>query len=373
MPAGMKLRSTWDASHIGHPDRRLTMDQFEREHKLNVCDPIPLADFIKYGHWFQSRVAPDLDRRQVRQVEDHSDGFRLVLEDGETLRARRVIVATGIGSFAYRPELFAGLPGDLVSHSSDHRDLGRFRGRRVVIVGGGQSAIESAALLNEAGAEVEVLIRAPRMFWHDQRAPWLKRRFGLFQPVLYHPTDVGPPGLNVITATPALFRRLPFSWQQWIAYRSIRPAASDWLKPRIDGVRIIVGRAIRGAAREGAGIVIDLDDGTRRRPDHVMLATGFRVDVSRHGFLSPEIIKRVQCDEGYPRLRGGFESTVPGLHFVGAPAARSFGPLFRFVSGTGYMGKKLAAAIGRRSRKPRAAGEKSPLAWAGPTQPELDS
>jgi cation diffusion facilitator CzcD-associated flavoprotein CzcO len=373
MPAGMNLRSTWDASHIAHPDRRLTLDHYEREQKVSLSEPIPLGDFIRYGHWFQGRVAPDLDHRLVRQIEGQPEGFRLVLEDGQSLRARRVVIAAGIGNFAYRPSIFEGMPGDLVSHSSDHGDLLRFRGRRVVVVGGGQSAIETAALLHEAGAEVEVIVRAPRVNWLNQHAHWLRQRFGFLQPALYPKSDVGPPGLNLIVDTPGLFRLLPYSWQKPIAYRSIRPAATGWLKPRMAGVPITVGRNVRGAAREGAGIVIDLDDGTRRRPDHVLLATGFRVDVSRHGFLSPEIIKRVRCDEGYPRLRGGFESTVPGLHFVGAPAARSFGPLFRFVSGTAYMGKKLAAAIGRRSRKPRAAEEKSPLAWAGPTQPELDS
>jgi thioredoxin reductase len=370
MPKGMYLRSSWDASHIAHPDRRLTLNDFEREHGVRVSKPIPLDDFIRYGLWFQSRMAPDLDRRLVRLVEKLPDGFRLTLEDGETLRAGRVIVAAGIGKFAHRPPLFDGLPQELVSHASDHRDFGPFRGRRVVIVGGGQSALESAALLREAGAEVEVVVRATHVVWLDQRAPWLKRRFSLFQPVLYPSTDIGPPGLNLIIATPGLFRRLPGSWQKWIAYRSIRPAGAGWLVPRLGGVRITVNAGVRRAATAAGGIVLELEDGSARRPDHVLLATGYRIDVSRFEFLGEEILERIQCADGYPLLVAGFESTVPGLHFIGAPAAHSFGPVCRFVSGTTYMGRNLAQAIKGAKRSPRRTTAVAPSAPGRDLAPE---
>ena len=95
----------------------------------------------------------------------------------------------------------------------------------MLVVGGGQSALESAALLSEAGATVEVITRAPRIRWL-QRSAWLHRYLGA---VLYPPTDVGPPGLNWIVALPDLFRRFPAATQERIAYRSIRPAGAAWL------------------------------------------------------------------------------------------------------------------------------------------------
>ncbi|MBV8211652.1 MAG: hypothetical protein JOZ08_00325 [Verrucomicrobia bacterium] len=59
--------------------------------------------------------------------------------------------------------------------------------------------------------------------------------------LLYPPTDVGPPGLSLIVATPELFKRSPRLLQEKIAYRSIPPAGSDWLIPRLRNVRIITG------------------------------------------------------------------------------------------------------------------------------------
>jgi cation diffusion facilitator CzcD-associated flavoprotein CzcO len=361
MPKGMCLRSSWEASHVAHPDRALTLDHYEEAHKSRLSKPIPLDDFIRYGRWYQGRAVPDLDRRRIRRIESRPDGFRLELEDGESLRSRHVVVAAGIASFVHRPPIFDGLPLELVSHSSDHRDFGPFRGQQVVIVGAGQSALESAALLREAGADVEVLVRGPRVLWLDQRAGWLKSEYNPLRPLLYPPTDVGPPVLNLIVATPGLFRRLPAAWQKWIAYRSIRPAGAGWLLPRMNDVRITVGRNVTRATIEDGRIGLQLDDTTVRRPDHVLLATGYRVDVSRYRFLAPEILAQVRRVDGYPLLGAGFESTLPGLHFLGAPAAHSFGPVCRFVSGTTYMGRKLTKAILGGWRRNRAAlGSDSP-------------
>ena len=96
-------------------------------------------------------------------------------------------------------------------------------------------------------------------------------------------------------------------------------------------------------------ICITLDDGSTRRADHVLLGTGFSVDVSRYEFLAPEITRSLYQVEGYPQLARGFESSVPGLHFMGAPAARSFGPLMRFVSGTQFAARALTSVVAGKS------------------------
>ena len=351
MPHGMLLRSSWEASHIADPDRRLTLDRYQTLQNVPLSKPIPLDGFIDYGRWFQQRVAPDLDKRRVKRLEHTGEGFRLSLEDGECVRAARVVVATGIAPFAHRPPPFDALPPALVSHTSEHRDLRRLGSGPVVIVGGGQSALESAALLAEADADVEVIVRKSDVHWLDQKLAWLKSEPNPVRRLFYPPTDVGPPGLNWIVATPGLFRRLPFPLQEKVAYRSIRPAGAGWLLPRVGGVRITTGCAVISASSGGERVKLKLDDGTDRRVHHVLLATGYRVDVALYDFLAPELLKAVRRVDGYPLLGPGFESSLPGLHFLGAPAARSFGPVSRFVSGTPYTARALTRRIAGKSER----------------------
>jgi hypothetical protein len=117
-------------------------------------------------------------------------------------------------------------------------------------------------------------------------------------------------------------------------------------------MRITTGRAIREIA-EADGLLITLDDGTARRVDHAVLATGYRVDLRRYGFLAPSLLARVHTVGGYPTLGAGLESSVPGLHFLGAPAARSFGPLVRFVAGTQFASAALARTVTATQGPPR--------------------
>lgn len=354
MPKGMLLRSSWDASQISDPDRKLRLREFEIDQKVRVSKPIPLEDFIRYGRWFQRQAVPDLDRRRVTKVESAPRGFQVTLDDGETVRAQRVVVATGISKFAWRPPLFDALPPALASHSAEYGNLGRFAGQRVSVVGGGQCALESAALLHEAGAEVEVIARQDAIRWLDQKAQWLKSSSNPLRPLLYPPTDVGPPILNQIVAAPNLFRRLPRGIQEKIAYRSIRPAGAGWLVNRLRDVPIRSSRTVVSAARVGDRLKLRLDEGSERTVDHVLIATGYRVDISRNGLLSSELLGRLQVAEGYPILTEGLESaSVSGLHFLGAPAARSYGPLCRFVAGGGFSAGALTRRIARsRSIEP---------------------
>src|SRR5438876_11910703 len=165
MPNGMLLRSPYVASNLSDPDRALTLDGFQAECGRRLSIPVPLECFAEYGHWFQQKVVPDLDTRKVIRVAKDPAGLALTLEGGEQLKTRRAVIATGIGAFAHRPPPFAGLPPTIVSHASEHRDLRRFRSGRVLVIGGGQSALESAALLHESGAKVEVVVRQEVVHW----------------------------------------------------------------------------------------------------------------------------------------------------------------------------------------------------------------
>jgi hypothetical protein len=342
-PVGMLLRSPYTGSDIGAPELKLTLQDYERDTQP-VDVPIPVEKFVDYGKWFQQRAVPNLDRREVRRIDKSDSGFRIEV-DGDTFEADRVVVAAGIGTFARVPQQFASFGSDVVSHSVDQHDLSIFSGRRVSVIGGGQSALESAALLHEAGADVDVLVRAQSVRWILGQArrhtiPWLNT-------LLYAPAAVGPAGLSQLNQRPELYRFVPMALHDRLDRRSIRSAGAGWLFPRVEGVPIRTGVDVVEAATSGEGLQLRLSDGSRHTVDHVLLGTGYRIELSKYSFWSPGLSNAITCVRGYPQLTNGFETTVPGLHVTGAPAAPTFGPLMRFVAGSGYAGRTIARALTR--------------------------
>jgi hypothetical protein len=355
MPVGMLLRSGWAATHIADPDQSLTLESYQTANSRQLTKPVPLDGFIDYGQWFQRQAAPDLDRRKILRVETKGRDFLLHFETGESMQARRVVVAAGIGSFAWRPPQFSNLPDSLASHTCEHRDLRTFAGKKVLVIGSGQSALESAALLHEGGAEVEIVARTRQIRW---LGGVVSRTFqhGLGPAVsklLYAPTDVGPAGISQIVARPDLVRRFPRPVQDWLRKRSIRPAGARWLVARLQDVPMSLGHSVVSATPVAGQIRVRLNDGSQRNADHVLLGTGYRVDASKYEFFSPELANAIDCFRGYPRLGEGLESSVPGLHFLGAPAIRSFGALMQFVVGTHYASRTLLRSLDRKAEASR--------------------
>jgi FAD-dependent urate hydroxylase len=342
MPTGMLLRSEWDGSNIAGPDRSWTLDQYEAEHGLTLSRRLPLQDFIAYGEWFQRRAVPNVDPRRVEKVEPNASGFRLELDDSEAIQVERVVVATGLESFAVRPGVFHEVSPERAPHSSEVTDPAQFAGESVVVVGGGQSALELAAILHEAGAEVEVVVRAPQVHWLNGR---VRRYAGPLRKLIFPPGEIGPMGMNWIIEYPNIFRRLPDDRQKQITKRGLRPAGSGWLRPRLADVKLTVGRSVKSATPVDHQLRIELDDQTTREVDRVVLATGYTVDVNGYPFLAPEVTRAIRTRGGLPLLNDGFESSVPGLHFVGAVGTESFGPLLRFVDGTKYTAKAVKNAV----------------------------
>jgi hypothetical protein len=356
----MLLRSPRVASNIADPGRRFTLDTYENVNgnrfavkvpptvteafiARDMAKKVPLHDFIKYGHWFLQQADLPVDSRVVSHVELAWGGFRLVFEDGKSLEAGRVVVAAGIAPFAHIPQPFAGLPPRLVSHTSHHNDLRKFRDKEVLVIGGGQSALESAVLLDEGGACVEVLVRKPVMHWLGIKHRWMRKKMATW--MFYGRADVGPPGISLVVQRPNLYRRLPRAIQDLWGTCAICPAASCWVKARTANVRMHTGRFVVSARSQGERVRVRLNDGSERVFDHVLLGTGYRVDLERYSFLSPQVLKKLERVDGFPVLDEGFESSLRGMHFVGAPAAWSFGPLMRFVAGTEFASPAVAHRI----------------------------
>jgi pyridine nucleotide-disulfide oxidoreductase len=339
MPAGTLLRSAWSASNIAGPNASLTLDAYKVISGNHLSAPIALERFIDYGLWYQRVAVPDVDTRNVSCIDLQAGKFRVVLEDGSDFLASRVIIACGISAFAARPPAFDHAPAALVTHTSELQNLSRFADRHVVVIGGGQSALESAALLHEIGAHVEILIRRSRVHWLGWKDRL--RSLGPASNVLFAPTDVGPAGISRLVAAPDLLRTLPRSVQSRVRVLSTRPAGARWLRERLQGVPIHSRTVVTSTVPVNGQIKLALSDNTSRLADHVVLGTGYRVNVARYPFLNSAILQRLRVIDGFPQLGPALESSVPGLHFLGAPAAWSFGPLMYFVSGTRYVADAL--------------------------------
>ena len=366
MPKGMVLRSPRPASELADPQNRLTLGAFEKATGRTPRTPpppvmtepyviedyaktIPLTHFIEYGRWFQKQAGIETDRRNVLRIE-RNGGFNLHLQDGQTLSAKRVVVAAGIQPFVHKPETFKDLPSSLVSHTSEHSDLEPFRGKEVFMVGAGQSALEGAALLHEIGAHVEVLARGPQIRWLRVENRWATN--GPLSPLFIGKGDVGPPLLSQICQRPYLYRMLSRAKQDEWGARAVRAGGSNWVMSRMKPVSIHTGRFIERAEPQGDRVRVRLNDGTERVVDHIMLGTGYKVDISRYPFLDAAILDKIQRVNGYPCLADGLESaSLPGLHFIGATAMWSFGPLMRFVAGVEFacrsLHKRMKAANGK--------------------------
>jgi len=347
MPEGMLLRSGWEATHIADSNHSLTLEKFQAATGMDFTKPVPLECFVKYGQWYQRQALQELDQRKIVRVETGPKGFQIHLADGESFHSRRMVIAAGIHSFAWCPEEFKNLDSSLASHTSQHRNLRTFAGRKVLVIGSGQSALESAALLHEGGAEVEVMGRADHINWlQGWASTTLHWRLGsVVRNLLYAPTDVGPAGISQLMARPDLLQKLPRSWQDKLRKRAVRPAGSRWLVKRLERVPIHLGRTVVSATLVGGQVKVRFDNGWERTVHHVIMGTGYRVDISKYEFLSPELKDSISRHNGFPRLGKGLETSVPGLHILGAPAAWTFGPLMQFVSGTHYASQNLARYI----------------------------
>jgi len=358
MPEGMFLRSQVEASNIDAPQKSLSIYAYEKAIGRKLPNPLPIDDFISFGEWFQKQALPNVDRRMVTSVARNGSGFNVTFADGDRISGKAVVLALGIGLFKYRPEEFAGVPAELAPHSSEFRALAPFKGQRVAILGKGQSALESAALLHEAGAEVDVLVRAATLEF--LRYTWKKHLFrfvtghGPLKPLSYKilpPTDLG----NIKTcrkiANPESFRDQPPDVQRKLLKDCATPRGAYWLRGRLKDVRIRTETKVKHAQLDGNRIRLTMEDGSSDVYDRVVLATGYRIDVHKYNVLDDSLKREIKAADGYPVLSTGLETSVDGLFMAGVIGERTLGPTLRFVTGTSNAGPRLAAAAVARVRK----------------------
>ncbi len=344
MPARMYLKSSWSALSLSDQAGTHSLNRYSKVAGIPREEPVRLQTFLNYGHWFQQQVVPEVDQTYVNCLTRDGKGFHLDLADGRTIKANRVVIATGISSFACIPDFASHLPRTLASHSQAHSDYTDFKGKQVVVIGGGQSALEAAALLHEAGASTELIARGP-ILWIDRR---LYRYTGPAKRIFYPPSDVGPPGVNWLVAYPLLFKRFSAKTRTLLDERAVRPAGAPWLRSRVEGqVQLTANTSVISATEQGQGVQLMLSDGTTREVDHLVLGTGYRANIHTLSFIDPSLLQDVQEYNGSPLLNEWFESSVPHLYFVGALAGYVFGPLCRFVVGAKVPARQIARHAAR--------------------------
>ncbi len=340
MPPGMLLRSPRVASTISDPDDHFTLEAYEDATGTEPVKRVKGKTFVDYGRWFQKQMGAPHDSRHVTELRRDGSIFRMTLDDGSEVKSNRVVVAAGIGPFYTNPKVFSDLCPCRATHCYQGKRFAEM-GKRVAVIGAGQSALECAALLHEAGVEVEVIARIPTLRWIGMH-PRL-HNLGPVSKVLYSKHDIGPIGLSRLVAYPNLLYHFPMTPRDKIRTRAVRAAGAPWLVNRLENVKKTTGRSVQSAKEVGSEVELKLDDGTERRVDHVLMATGYRVDLARYDFLAPELRNEIRQLDGYPDVTAGFCTSVPGLHFTGAPAARKFGPLLYFVTGTEWASNELAS------------------------------
>ncbi len=353
MPKGMMLKSDGFASNLYDPASEYTLGHFCAERGIEYGDtgiPVRLDTFNAYGLAFQSRMVPELEQKTVTGVERASRGFRLLLEDGELVAAERVIMAIGITHFEHIPDGLANLPSEFLSHSARHSDVTPWRGRSVVVIGGGASGLDMAGLLHEAGADVQLVGRQKALKFHT--APSGKPR-SLWQQIRHPKSGLGP-GLRsrLFSDAPWAFRYLPESLRLEIVRKALGPSGGWFIRDKVTGkVPLHLGYNPESAEVVNGKVRLHLRsaDGSTLEilTEHLIAATGYKVDLNRLGFVSSEIRSQLKSVEGAPVLSSRFESSVPSLYFVGIAAANTFGPVMRFAFGAGFAAQRLTQTMAR--------------------------
>jgi thioredoxin reductase len=351
MPAGMFLKSQGFASNLSDPDGTHTLAAFCAATGRPYADyglPVPLDTFIAYGQWFTSQLAGDVEETLVTRITAEPGCFELTLATGERARARRVVVAAGVEHFAWVPGDLIGLPADICTHASAHVDLSVFRGEKVVVLGAGQSALETAALLHEQGTDVQIVMRKEQPVWNG--APLALDR-QLPQRLKEPEAGLGS-GWSTwfYSRHPRAFRHLPEATRISRARTALGPAGASWLRPRVEGeVPILSGRELRWAKGTPHGITLGLADSSGNREelnvDHVIAATGYRPNVSRLTFLDEHLRAGIRTVASTPVVGKDYQSSVPGLYFMGPGVAPTFGPVMRFVYGADHAARGAAPAL----------------------------
>lgn len=354
MPKGMHLKSDGFASNLSSPEANTTLKAWSAKNGRAYGDqrrPVELETFNDYATWFQKHAVPSLEELNVTSLSRYGERYTLVLENGERVEARQVVLAVGITWFANLPGQLRNLNSAAVTHAFAHHDLSRFKGREVIVLGAGASAIDTAALLKDEGAAVRILARAPRIQFHSAPDP----DGGNFLRQLQRPsTGIGPGWRSFFCAnTPLLFHRMPENLRLRATKSHLGPAPGWFMRERVEGkIPALLSHELKTVKAYESRVTLDVVDQNGKEKmlscDHVIAATGYKPDLTRLPFLAPLLRSAILQVDQTPVLTDTFETSADGLYVVGPAAANSFGPLMRFMVGSEFVAPRLTAHLKRK-------------------------
>jgi cation diffusion facilitator CzcD-associated flavoprotein CzcO len=363
MPPGMLLKSYPWSSSLYDPEGRMTLEAYCRQqgiayHESAMDTQVEL--YARYGEAFQRTMVPDVAEKKAVNITATGAGFRAVFDDGETATAKRIVLAIGVHAFSHIPPVLSGLPDHALSHSGDYGPIDGLDGREVVVLGSGASAINMATLLHERGVSATLLARSDKLGFADP--PPVSRRPLLHQMVRPDSGIGAGWPLWICANAPWLFRQAPAPVRRRLARRMLGPLGGASMKERLIGkVPVLLGRTLESARAVGDRVELRVRDGDGAQrlimTDHVIAATGFRIDVERLSFLDPSLRQRIRTIAGAPVLSQDYETSAPGLHVIGPATADCFGPVARFVFGAYHPARRLTrrftADLARQPDLPR--------------------
>ncbi|MBV8979218.1 MAG: NAD(P)/FAD-dependent oxidoreductase [Alphaproteobacteria bacterium] len=353
MPKNMILKSDGFATNLSAPAPDSTLKAWSRRKGLAYADqglPIPLDNFLAYADWFQKRYVPSVEPVDVAGVTQQGEDFRLTLESGETLIARSVVLAVGITWFEHLPEILSALPAALRSHSAAHRDVAQFKGKDVAVIGAGSSAVDLAWLLHQQGAKPHIVARAAGIEYNKVPDASDESLLGRIQRPA---SGIGRGWRSLFCAeAPLLFYRLPQALKRRAIDSHMHPAAGWFMREKVEGViPMSLGCTVAGAKAENGRVLLRLagaqGKSERLDCDHVIAATGYRMDMRRLPFLPQSLVARIAEADGTPILSDSFETPIPKLYAVGPAALETFGPLMRFMVGAEFAAPRVAGRLER--------------------------
>jgi cation diffusion facilitator CzcD-associated flavoprotein CzcO len=350
MPIGINLKSLAFATSISVPKTGYSYPEWCRQHGLEDFEPCTMQSFSAYGLEIQKQFVPDVEEVLVTNVSLRPDGFEVALSSGERLRARTVVVCTGLSGLAQIPHVLSKLGPDHMRHTFDISDYSEFRNKTVAVIGAGSSAIEAGALVCEAGGRGEIFVRGQEAVFHWPRTPRVRP---LWERIKNPMTVLGAGRDNwILQQLPLSVHMLPRERRTRFVKSYLGPASPWWIKDRVLGkVPIHVRHELVEVGNASQCVRLKMRDGEGRlrnvEVDFVIAGTGYDANVSRLKFLDREILDRIHRIERAPTLDINFESSVPGLYFAGPLSFMCFGPLFRFVTGAEVTARRLARRLSR--------------------------
>ncbi len=345
------LKSYCFGTNISSPASGFSFADYSAPRGLETFEPCSIGHFADYGNWFQKNKVPWVEPVDAVRVERTTHGFLVALTTGETFAAAQVVVATGLSHFAHVPASLAPLPPQLAIHTSKVEAFSAYAGRRVAVIGAGQSALEAAALLYEAGAQPHLLVRDNAISWHYR----VSRERSLWRRIRSPISGLGTgPKAWALTRFPGAMHRIPAPLRTRFVASHLPAEGAWWLRERVEKiVPVDLHTSVIGAREHGAGLKLTLQNSTQGKEselhvDHVIAGSGYIIDVDRLPFLDPALRSAIRRLGSAAKLDDNFESSVSGLHFIGPASALSFGPLFRFVVGAAYTSRVVTRRLAAR-------------------------